>query len=131
MVGITTHKINARRRHIRIVVSRFNVFSTEVTHFKVMNNFLPTRVAIHEKYDLKGSTLGRQASPTELLSPYVTLKDLDFVRNGPLLIDKNLRERLLNQLGYDLLFLSSINIMDYSFLVGLHIPCKATNSFQH
>jgi len=87
-----------------------------------MNNFLPTRVAIHEKYDLKGSTLGRQASPTELLSPYVTLKDLDFVRSGPLLIDRTLRERLLNQLGYDLLFLSSINIMDYSFLVGLHIP---------
>ncbi|EME29326.1 Probable phosphatidylinositol phosphate kinase [Galdieria sulphuraria] len=106
---ITTHKINARRRHIRIVV---------------MNNFLPTRVPIHEKYDLKGSTLGRQASPTELLSPYVTLKDLDFVRNGPLLIDKTLRERLLNQLGYDLLFLSSINIMDYSFLVGLHIPSR-------
>jgi len=106
---ITTHKINARRRHIRIVV---------------MNNFLPTRVAIHEKYDLKGSTLGRQASPTELLSPYVTLKDLDFVRSGPLLIDRTLRERLLNQLGYDLLFLSSINIMDYSFLVGLHIPSR-------
>eukprot|EP00871_Galdieria_phlegrea_P002116 jgi/Galph1/2905/GphlegSOOS_G1581.1 len=113
---ITTHKINARRRHIRIVV---------------MNNFLPTRVPIHEKYDLKGSTMGRQASPVELQNPYVTLKDLDFVRNGPLYIDKTLRERLLNQLGYDLLFLSSINIMDYSFLIGLHIPNRESKPCYH
>ena len=44
----------------------------------VMNNLMPDDVPIHEKYDLKGSTLGRWATAAERRDVNVTLKDLDF-----------------------------------------------------
>jgi len=59
LIRITT----AAKRNIRMVV---------------MNNMLPEETPIHEKYDLKGSTLGRYATPSERQDVNVTLKDLDF-----------------------------------------------------
>ena len=44
----------------------------------VMNNLMPDDVPIHEKYDLKGSTLGRWATAAERRDVNVTLEDLDF-----------------------------------------------------
>ena len=44
----------------------------------VMNNLLPSSIRLHEKYDLKGSTYKRKASPNELLKKSPTFKDLDF-----------------------------------------------------
>eukprot|EP00966_Prymnesium_polylepis_P181073 4194150-Prymnesium_polylepis.1 len=43
-----------------------------------MNYLMPDEYHIHEKYDLKGSTLGRWATEAEKQDPNVTLKDLDF-----------------------------------------------------
>lgn len=54
---------NAHHRNIRLVV---------------MNYLMPDEYHIHEKYDLKGSTLGRWATEAEKKDPNVTLKDLDF-----------------------------------------------------
>ena len=54
---------NAQRRNIRLVV---------------MNYLMPDEYHVHEKYDLKGSTLGRWATEKEKEDPNVTLKDLDF-----------------------------------------------------
>ena len=42
-----------------------------------MNNLRPEDLPVHEKFDLKGSTLGRYASEEERRDPNVTLKDLD------------------------------------------------------
>ena len=43
-----------------------------------MNNLLPSSIRLHEKYDLKGSTYKRKASPSELLKKSPTFKDLDY-----------------------------------------------------
>ncbi|KAK4535130.1 hypothetical protein CDCA_CDCA04G1155 [Cyanidium caldarium] len=140
---ITTHRLGLRRRRIRLVV---------------MSNFLPTRTAIHVRYDLKGSTHGRQTLPEAQALRWPCFaparaavdatehesgsraatgraewplkswcngqprKDLDFYRDGsgPIAIDRRLRSRMLNQIDIDCLFLESVRIMDYSFLLGLH-----------
>lgn len=44
-----------------------------------MNNLLPSRIKIHQKYDLKGSTFRRRANQTELKKLSPTYKDLDFI----------------------------------------------------
>merc|ERR1740130_857622 len=59
LIRITT----AANRNIRMVV---------------MNNLMPDDFPIHEKFDLKGSTLGRYATDAERKDQNVTLKDLDF-----------------------------------------------------
>lgn len=43
-----------------------------------MNNLLPQSIAMHEKFDLKGSTYKRFASKNERAKSNPTLKDLDF-----------------------------------------------------
>ena len=49
----------------------------------VMNNLIPTSVPIHLKYDLKGSTLGRNASERELQKSCPVLKDNDWTSKMP------------------------------------------------
>lgn len=49
----------------------------------VMNNLLPRSVPMHLKYDLKGSTYKRRASPKEREKTVPTHKDLDFVQDMP------------------------------------------------
>ena len=44
--------------------------------FVVMGNVFPTEVALHRKYDLKGSTHGRTAGPRALEQPGAVLKVL-------------------------------------------------------
>lgn len=49
----------------------------------VMNNLLPRIIPMHVKYDLKGSTYKRRASPKERDKVVPTLKDLDFIQDMP------------------------------------------------
>lgn len=89
--------------------------------FLVMNNIFQTRKTIHERYDLKGSTLGRAASEEEKKKDTVTLKDLDFrQRHVKIQIGPDKRNALVDQLLRDVKFLAKLNIMDYSLLIGVH-----------
>lgn len=47
----------------------------------VMNNLLPRSVSMHLKFDLKGSTYKRRASPKERMKSVPTFKDLDFMQD--------------------------------------------------
>ena len=47
-----------------------------VFYFVTMENFLNTGDKILDKYDLKGSTLGRK---NDIIDPNLTKKDLDFL----------------------------------------------------
>lgn len=48
-----------------------------------MNNLLPRIIPMHVKYDLKGSTYKRRASPKEREKAVPTHKDLDFIQDTP------------------------------------------------
>ncbi|WBW75279.1 1-phosphatidylinositol-4-phosphate 5-kinase Its3 [Schizosaccharomyces osmophilus] len=91
-------------------------------HFVVMNNLFPPHRDIHQTFDLKGSTLGRELNeeiPSQ--NPMCTMKDTNWLRRdmhlqfGPLK-----RQIFLTQVKADIDLLSSLGIMDYSLLVGIH-----------
>ncbi len=91
-------------------------------HFVVMNNLFPPHRDIHQTFDLKGSTVGRNFSEEDLEeNPRATLKDLNWMRrkrNLELGIQK--RQLFLDQLHKDVRLLQRLQIMDYSLLVGIH-----------
>jgi len=72
----------------------------------------------HKQYDLKGSVLGRQAKPGE-----VVLKDNDIRSRqdeNAFYLDPRLRDQMKQQLLHDMDFFRANKIMDYSMLVGVH-----------
>lgn len=93
-------------------------------HFVVMHSvFDSVDLNVHEMYDVKGSTVGREATEAEKsrgLSKCV-LKDNDMtamgtsIRLGPVR-----RAAFLEQIQRDSDFLRQMKIMDYSLLLGIH-----------
>lgn len=53
----------------------------DIIRLLVMNNLLPSTITLHQKYDLKGSTLKREASSQENKKAQPTYKDLDFIKH--------------------------------------------------
>lgn len=90
--------------------------------FIVMKNVFATPNKIHEKYDLKGSTVGRFASKREQLKMTCTKKDLDLSR--PLFIGPQRKKVFVDQMRRDCDFLERAGVMDYSLLVGIHTPAR-------
>ncbi|KAM9434401.1 phosphatidylinositol-4-phosphate 5-kinase, type I, alpha, a [Clarias gariepinus] len=88
----------------------------------VMNNLLPRAVPMHLKYDLKGSTYKRRASPKERMKSVPTYKDLDFMQDLPegLQLETDHYNALCKTIHRDCLLLQSFKIMDYSLLLGIH-----------
>jgi 1-phosphatidylinositol-4-phosphate 5-kinase len=91
-------------------------------HFVVMNNLFPPHRDIHQTFDLKGSTIGRDYREDDLENnPRATLKDLNWLRrkrNLELGLQK--KKLFLEQLYKDVRLLQRLQIMDYSLLVGIH-----------
>lgn len=67
----------------------------------------------------QGSTVGRQISEEQRARGAVR-KDLDLVNDGVRLKFGGNKDAFLAQLEKDAQFLASLNIMDYSLLVGIH-----------
>lgn len=91
-------------------------------HFVVMNNLFPPHRDIHQTFDLKGSTIGRDLQEADLeRNPRATMKDLNWVRrNRHLQCGPSKREFFIEQLKRDVELLKRLKIMDYSLLVGIH-----------
>eukprot|EP00753_Platysulcus_tardus_P018111 PLAT6720.1.p1 GENE.PLAT6720.1~~PLAT6720.1.p1 ORF type:complete len:725 (+),score=331.91 PLAT6720.1:15-2189(+) len=87
-------------------------------YFVVMENVFPPKekLTIHERYDLKGSWISRNADRSK--GDNVVLKDGDL--NLRLQINPELSRRLGREMRSDVDFLSSNGIMDYSLLLGVH-----------
>lgn len=91
-----------------------------------MDNLFSTNKEIHLRYDLKGSTIGRQELNQNDNSikidcgPYA-LKDLDIDNQKKFIIVGDKREKIISQLRNDTEFLKKNNIIDYSLLVGIHM----------
>ena len=87
-----------------------------------MNNLFPPHKDVHETYDLKGSTVGREY-PEERAreNPRATLKDLNWINRGKSLeLGPEKRALLTEQLRRDSELLKRLKVMDYSLLVGIH-----------
>lgn len=91
------------------------------TYMLVMRNIFGGKYSIHKKYDLKGSTVQRQASEKEKSKELPTLKDNDFLEeNYKLMLPADAKAQLLSLLKSDTEFLTKMHLMDYSLLVGIH-----------
>jgi len=114
--------------------------SNEEQIFVIMNSVFPAESSsfITERYDLKGSTVGRQCTEEEKRrkGSNAVLKDLDLVEEAALIrsyalsptrsLSRNVFElglknkaALLSQLRKDVKLLVDCNVMDYSLLVGV------------
>jgi 1-phosphatidylinositol-4-phosphate 5-kinase len=87
-----------------------------------MNNLFPPHKDIHETYDLKGSTVGREYPEDKAAAnPRAVLKDLNWINRAKQLeLGPEKRALLTEQLRRDAEFLERISVMDYSLLVGIH-----------
>lgn len=91
-------------------------------HFVIMNNLFPPHKDVHETYDLKGSTVGREYPEEKAAqNPRAVLKDLNWINRGKSLeLGPEKRALLTEQLRRDTEFLKCVHVMDYSLLVGIH-----------
>ena len=91
-------------------------------HFVVMNNLFPPHRDIHQTFDLKGSTIGRDFKEEDLeQNPRATLKDLNWLRrNHHLEFGPTKKGIFIEQMQRDVALLQRLDIMDYSLLVGIH-----------
>uniref|UniRef100_A0A1A8QV15 1-phosphatidylinositol-5-phosphate 4-kinase n=1 Tax=Nothobranchius pienaari TaxID=704102 RepID=A0A1A8QV15_9TELE len=91
------------------------------TYMVVTRNVFSHRLTVHRKYDLKGSTVSREASDKEKAKELPTFKDNDFLNEGhKLQIGDDNKKYFLEKLKRDVEFLATLKIMDYSLLVGIH-----------
>ena len=91
-------------------------------HFVIMNNLFPPHRDIHQTFDLKGSTVGRDYKEEDLaLNPRATLKDLNWLRrNYHFEFGPHKKQVFVDQMKRDVTLLQRLKIMDYSLLVGIH-----------
>lgn len=95
-------------------------------YFVVMRNVFSSHLSIHKKFDLKGSTVDREASDKELEKNLPTLKDNDFINQRfKIQIGQEAKDKLFDTLRADVNFLAKLHLMDYSLLVGIHDCARA------
>lgn len=88
-------------------------------YFVVMANVFYSGYEINMRYDLKGSSYGRETDNNEDYS--VARKDLDFNRSDmKIKLGVEMREEFLKQVASDCEFFERMHIIDYSLLVGIH-----------
>uniref|UniRef100_A0AAZ3PP69 Phosphatidylinositol 5-phosphate 4-kinase type-2 alpha n=1 Tax=Oncorhynchus tshawytscha TaxID=74940 RepID=A0AAZ3PP69_ONCTS len=91
------------------------------TYMIVTRNVFSHRLSVYKKYDLKGSTVAREASDKEKAKELPTYKDNDFINDGQkIYIDDDNKKMFLEKLRKDVEFLAQLKLMDYSLLVGIH-----------
>ncbi|XP_043920497.1 LOW QUALITY PROTEIN: phosphatidylinositol 5-phosphate 4-kinase type-2 alpha [Protopterus annectens] len=91
------------------------------TYMIVTRNVFSHRLSVHRKYDLKGSTVAREASDKEKAKECPTYKDNDFINDGlKIHVDENDKKMFLEKLRKDVEFLAVLKLMDYSLLLGIH-----------
>lgn len=91
-------------------------------HFVIMNNLFPPHKDVHETFDLKGSTVGREYPEDKAVqNPRAVLKDLNWIKRGKMLeLGPEKQALLVEQIKRDAEFLKTVYVMDYSLLVGIH-----------
>ncbi|KAM9967453.1 hypothetical protein ACTFIW_001537 [Dictyostelium discoideum] len=102
------HKISMPNDHTIYLAIMSNVFGT-----------IPQGIKIRERYDLKGSKVNRGGNDPLFKGDGLGL-DLDFVNFRKFLnLPDGFSHSIIQQLKNDSAFLTSLNIMDYSLLIGV------------
>ncbi|XP_011503789.1 PREDICTED: phosphatidylinositol 5-phosphate 4-kinase type-2 alpha [Ceratosolen solmsi marchali] len=98
-----------------------------VEHYVVaIRNVFSNHLTIHKKFDLKGSTVDREASDKEKEKELPTFKDNDFVKEKmKIYIGDDAKLKLIETLSADVDFLTHLHLMDYSLLLGVHDCIRA------
>ncbi|KAK6163056.1 hypothetical protein DH2020_002897 [Rehmannia glutinosa] len=130
-VKVLIRMLSAYYNHVRafentLVTKFFGLHCVKLTgpaqkkvRFVIMGNLFCTEVAIHRRFDLKGSSHGRLThKPESEIESTTTLKDLDL--NFIFRLHKSLFQEFCSQVDKDCDFLEQERIMDYSLLVGVH-----------
>jgi 1-phosphatidylinositol-4-phosphate 5-kinase len=90
--------------------------SDQTIYFTIMRSVFDTQLQMTHTFDLKGSTLGREAKVSESVK-----KDLDIIKEDRKLdLSPVVQDLILRQIKRDSTLLSRLGIMDYSFLLGIH-----------
>lgn len=109
----------------KVIFNKRNQQYDKKVYFCVMNNVFQNANQIDYRYDLKGSTQGRQtvvAKKNVNLDPSIALKDLDFIkRKESIDVPDDLTTAIIKIMKKDSAFLRSNSIIDYSLLVGVHL----------
>ncbi|GIQ85313.1 phosphatidylinositol-4-phosphate 5-kinase, partial [Kipferlia bialata] len=109
-------------RHPHSLISRyygmFKIVTGTSTHYLcIMNNITPSYCPVNRMYDLKGSWVGRTSKMKDPLHPPKLLKDNNVDR--PFILSPRFHALLCAQLTIDSKFLSDMNFLDYSMLLGV------------
>ena len=107
--GMHKVRLAKEQRFITVVVMDNIFYNTE-------------QYKMHERYDLKGSRVGRRSvkKTSKIRREYKgTLKDLD-LGDKKIHVGADSKAQLLGQLRRDVEFLIQCKIMDYSMLLGIH-----------
>jgi len=115
------------KRHPNTIITRFwglyKVVRSPIdkVSFIVMKNAFASGLKIHERYDLKGSRVGRHSGEENLRLSRVMLKDLDLCQmNRRIRLGPQNRKQFLDQVTSDCKFLEKFEIIDYSLILGIH-----------
>jgi len=96
-------------------------FGAEKMYFLVMQNCFPSDVVMHHRFDLKGSWVGRSTGKSHWNKVGACLKDQDFREMlMSIHVGTSRKKKLLEIIESDSKFLSKMNIIDYSLLLGVH-----------
>jgi len=104
-------------------LAMYRITVSGVEHYMIVmkNIFSADGLTIHRRYDLKGSLVDREASEKVKAQNNPTLKDVDFLKDEiKIKIGSDKKEEMMAILERDVNFLSTLKIMDYSMLVGIH-----------
>ncbi|XP_039803368.1 phosphatidylinositol 4-phosphate 5-kinase 6-like isoform X2 [Panicum virgatum] len=95
--------------------------------FVIMGNLFCSNYAIHRRFDLKGSSIGRTTDkPIDQISEHTTLKDLDL--NFIFRLEGSWFQEFCRQVDKDCELLEQERIMDYSLLVGIHFKDRYSSN---
>lgn len=102
-------------------VSIRSIFPTDIFCVVMLNN-LPAFTNLHEIYDLKGSSVGRQSGIDRPSKRLKSLKDLDWESFYPLGIrlPREIYGRLRSVIENDVIELRKMMITDFSLILGVH-----------
>ena len=91
-----------------------------------MENLFYDRFNLSSIFDLKGSVRNRHVQSTGKQNEVLLDKNLlEFIFDNPLFIREHSKKILRASVYNDTLFLSKLNVMDYSLLVGIDTESKA------